>query len=61
MIKLNIKNVYGVERIYPACDVSAKLAQLTGRKTFDVNDLNIIKSLGYDLEYVASVPNFAGV
>ena len=50
-----------MERIYPACDVSAKLAQLTGRKTFDANDLNIIKSLGYDLEYVANVPNFAGV
>ena len=45
MLKLKIKNVYGVDRIYPACDMSEKLTLLTGRKTFDSQDLNIIKSL----------------
>ena len=61
MLKLKIKNVYGVERIYPACDMSEKLTLLTGRKTFDSQDLSIIKSLGYGFEFVASVPNIKGV
>ena len=60
IIKLIIKNVYGVDRIYPACEVAENLALLTKKKTFDWYDLRIIKDLGYELEYIARMPDFAG-
>ena len=60
IIKLIIKNVYGVDRVYPACEVAENLALLTKKKTFDWYDLRIIKDLGYELEYIARMPDFAG-
>jgi len=52
-IKVNIKQVYGVERIYPVNDQAIILAQLTRKKTLDRADINLIKKLGYDVEVVA--------
>jgi|FreactTroBogLake_1042271.scaffolds.fasta_scaffold04645_3 hypothetical protein len=48
-IKVEVKQVYGNERIYPACDTSNKFIKLTQSKTFNRNDINVIKSLGYDV------------
>jgi hypothetical protein len=50
VIKVEIKQVYGVERIYPACDISKKLNSLMMSKTFNRNDIEKIKSLGYKIE-----------
>jgi len=52
-IQVNIKQVYGVERIYPVNDQAIILAQLTRKKTLDRADINLIKKLGYDVEVVA--------
>jgi hypothetical protein len=53
-IQVNIKQVYGVERIYPVNDQKAIiLAQLTRKKTLDRADINLIKKLGYNVEVVA--------
>ena len=46
---VNIKNVWGVERIYPACDVSNILIDLMPTKTFSRDDLETIKKLGYEI------------
>ena len=51
-IKLQIKSVYGNEMIYPACETSKTLANLTGKKTLNRNDLEMIESLGYVIEWV---------
>lgn len=51
-IKLQIKSVYGNEMIYPACETSKTLANLTRKKTLDNRDLEMIKSLGYVIEWV---------
>ena len=51
-IQINIKQVYGVERIYPVNDQAIILAQLTRKKTLDRADINLIKKLGYDVEVV---------
>jgi len=52
-IQVNIKQVYGVERIYPVNDQAIILTQLTKKKTLDREDINLIKKLGYDVEVVA--------
>jgi hypothetical protein len=52
-IQVNIKQVYGVERIYPVNDQASILAQLTRKKTLDRTDINLIKKLGYNVEVVA--------
>jgi hypothetical protein len=51
-IKVKIKQVYGIERIYPACEVASKLNSLTPSKTFSRRDIDIIKSLGYQIQVV---------
>lgn len=51
-IKLQIKSVYGNEMIYPACETSKTLANLTRKKTLDGRDIEMIKSLGYTIEWV---------
>jgi len=52
-IQVNIKQVYGVERIYPVNDQAIILTQLTKKKTLDREDINLIKKLGYEVEVVA--------
>lgn len=51
-IKVNIKQVYGVERIYPVNDQAMILTQLTNKKTLDSRDIELIKKLGYQIEVV---------
>ena len=46
-ITVQIKNVYGKELIYPACETSRLLAELIGTKTFTRRDLDLIRRLGY--------------
>jgi hypothetical protein len=49
-IKVEVKQVYGVERIYPACEVAKKLNSLMPSKTFSRQDIDVIKSLGYNIQ-----------
>jgi hypothetical protein len=34
-IQVEVKNVYGTERIYPLCDNAKRFARLTNTKTFN--------------------------
>ena len=47
-LQFKIKNVYGVDRIYPACRKAQILANLKGAKTFSVQDVKLIRD---DLEF----------
>jgi chromatin remodeling complex protein RSC6 len=47
-ITVTVKNVYGNRLLYPACDVSRKLAELIGTKTFTRRDVDRIIDLGYN-------------
>jgi hypothetical protein len=49
-IYVKIKNVYGVEKVYPDCPVSEVFASLTKTKTLSDNDLGNILKLGYKIE-----------
>jgi len=49
-IIVEIKNVYGVERIYPVCENAKRFAMLTSTKTFNRDIIEVIKSLGCKIE-----------
>ena len=52
IVRVEIRNVYGNERIYPACDSAAAFAQLAGTKTLSRHNIDAIKRLGYVIEVV---------
>ena len=54
-ITVQIKNVYGVRRVYPVCDKAHLFTQMTGRKTLSENNLSIIKDLGFVVEVATPV------
>jgi hypothetical protein len=49
-IYVEIKNTWGKDLVYPACEISKKLCRLTGKKTFSREDIKIIMDLGYNIE-----------
>lgn len=52
-IKVEIKSVYGQDRIYPVCDKAKMFTALTGNKTLSQIDIVQIKALGFDVEVQA--------
>lgn len=46
-LTVSVKNVYGNRTIYPFCDISHKLADLIGAKTFTSRAIDQLKGLGY--------------
>lgn len=51
-ITVEIKSVYGVDRIYPVCDNAKRFTKLTGNKTLSQADIETIKALGFTVEVV---------
>jgi hypothetical protein len=49
-IKVEIKNVYGTESIYPICENAKSFAMLTNTKTFNRAIISIIKQIGIQVE-----------
>ena len=47
---VKIKNIYGVNRIYPVCEKSQIFARITGLKTLQPTVIKEIEKLGYELE-----------
>lgn len=52
-IKIQIRTVYGVERIYPVCSKARIFAKLVGQATLTRADILKIKELGFSIEQVA--------
>jgi|TARA_E500000331_G_scaffold347203_1_gene387083 hypothetical protein len=52
-IKVQLRNVYGNELIYPMCQDAQRFARLTQTKTLHRDDIATIKSLGFTVETVA--------
>ena len=59
VVFLTIKIVYGVPKIYPdPTNITAvQLAKLTGNKTFSAQDIETIKALGFEVQYVDAYAN----
>lgn len=49
-LKVQIKNNYGQEAIYPLCDDAKRFARLAGTTTLTRDAVQIIKALGYKFE-----------
>lgn len=56
-IQVQIKNVYGVETVYPVCEHAKFLAAMAGTKTLTQDKLRLIMAAGYD---VIMVPQTVG-
>lgn len=50
IIQVEIKNVYGAEKIYPVCNTSKLFADIANTKTLTRSVLQTIKNLGYSIE-----------
>ena len=48
-ITVKVKNVYGVDRIYPVCEKAKLFLQLTGCRTFSKFDIETIRRIGYEI------------
>jgi hypothetical protein len=44
---VEVKSVYGQDKVYPACDKSSLLAKLFGKTTLTNETLALAKQLGY--------------
>lgn len=53
-LQVSIKNVYGNELIYPACEQSELFCKLANTKTFTHHAMQLIEQLGYT--FVAVLP-----
>lgn len=49
-ITIEVRHVYGVPTIYPACPTASLLARLAGTKTITADALRIIRELGYAVQ-----------
>ncbi len=48
-LTVKIKNVYGAELVYAACEKAELLLGLTGQKTFSPHHIAKLKKLGYTI------------
>jgi hypothetical protein len=46
-LEVEVKNLYGRDVIYPVCEKSRLLAQLSGNRTLTSEAIAVIKRLGY--------------
>ena len=51
-ITVRIRRVYGEDKVYPADDQSTRLAKLAGTKTLTPGALNVIREMGFTINYV---------
>jgi hypothetical protein len=56
MITVEIKSVFGNEKIYPVSVEAHTFARLIKQKTFTEHDIAIIKDLGYEVQVQSSHP-----
>lgn len=46
-VQVRVRETYGVERIYPVCEIANIFTRLTRQKTFSHENIALIKQLGY--------------
>ena len=49
-ITVKIKTVYGVDKIYPACENAQRFAEIAGTKTLTAHTIRQIKAMGILVE-----------
>lgn len=56
-ITVEIKSVYGEQKIYPVCELAKIFASMVGQKTLTLGNIDHIKSLGFEVLVKQSQPN----
>lgn len=56
LITVEIKSVFGTEKIYPVSVEAHTFAKLIKQKTFTDHDIIVIKELGYEVQVQSSHP-----
>lgn len=51
-LELQVKLIYGTERIYPINETARKMADLLGRKTLTKEDIAKLKDMGFQMVWV---------
>lgn len=51
-LKLQVKQVYGQDRVYPMNETAQKLVAMMGRKTFTPAEVQTLKDIGFTLEWI---------
>jgi hypothetical protein len=46
-ITVRVTNNYGIQTVYPVCEVARKLAALAGTKTLTPQAIHLIQDIGY--------------
>ena len=60
-IQVQVKNVYGTEKVYPACEKSQVFASIANSKTLTESTLKDIYKLGYEIKVVNTVFNLSDI
>lgn len=55
-IKVEIKTIYGTEKIYPADDMAKGFCNLLNQKTLTEQDIKKIKAMGFTVQVETSHP-----
>ena len=55
VIEVRIKNIYGVEKVYPVCDKAKAFCMIAGQTTLTRSTIAGIKALGYQIRVVQDV------
>lgn len=55
-LEIYVKNVYGVDKVYPHCDKAKVLATLAGTKTLTPDTLRLARKLGFTFWIVGTLP-----
>jgi hypothetical protein len=58
IIKVEIKNNFGNEAIYPACKQAQLFAEIAGTKTLTRDTIAKIKALGYQIQQHLEIEKF---
>lgn len=59
LLQVQVRNVFGTERIYPINDTAKQFALLLKRPTLTKNDLGILKGVGIKIEFMPQHINLA--
>ena len=51
ILEVQVRTVYGTDRIYPINEQARKVAELVGRKTLTKDDLAKLKDLGFQIKW----------
>lgn len=51
ILELQVRTIYGTDRIYPMNTLATKVAELIGRKTLNKEDVAKLKEIGFQIKW----------